>query len=60
MNKDIMRSMGFEKEVELVEGGECPMCRKPISPNEFRDDLSRKEFRISGMCQTCQDETFDE
>lgn len=25
---------------------------------EFRDDLSRKEYTISGLCQECQDEVF--
>ncbi len=25
---------------------------------ELRDSLSKKEFIISGMCQTCQDLTF--
>jgi len=24
----------------------------------FRDDLSRKEYTISGLCQTCQDAVF--
>ena len=24
----------------------------------FKDEISRKEFSISGMCQKCQDETF--
>ena len=24
----------------------------------FRDALSEKEYRISGMCQQCQDKTF--
>ena len=24
----------------------------------FRDDLSRKEYAISGMCQSCQDDVF--
>jgi len=24
----------------------------------FRDDLSRKEYAISGMCQSCQDDIF--
>lgn len=26
---------------------------------EFRDDLSRKEYRISGLCQKCQDSVFN-
>ena len=25
---------------------------------EFRDDLSRKEYNISGLCQHCQDAFF--
>lgn len=24
----------------------------------FRDDLSRKEYTISGLCQECQDDIF--
>ncbi len=27
---------------------------------EFRDQLSRKEYTISGMCQSCQDLAFRE
>ena len=25
---------------------------------DFRDNLSRKEYSISGLCQDCQDEFF--
>jgi len=32
-------------------------CGKPIGP--FRDNLSLKEYRISGLCQECQDKIFD-
>lgn len=58
MNKDIMRKMGFAKEVEAVEKGECPFCHQPVRDEDFHDDLSRKEFRISGMCARCQDSIF--
>lgn len=27
---------------------------------EFRDKLSEREYRISGLCQPCQDATFDD
>ena len=41
------------------EKGECPTCGGPIEKlSDFRDALSRREFRISGMCQKCQDEVF--
>lgn len=31
-------------------------CGKPIVG--FRDPLSEHEYRISGLCQQCQDEVF--
>ena len=31
-------------------------CGKPITV--FRDELSKKEYGISGLCQQCQDELF--
>jgi len=58
MNKEIMKQAGFEKEVELVEKGYCPFCKRIVNVNGFRDSVSRKEYEISGLCQACQDETF--
>ena len=26
--------------------------------NEFRDEISKREYTISGMCQKCQDKVF--
>jgi len=34
----------------------CPYCGKLIT--DFKDELSLKEFQISGLCQICQDEVF--
>ena len=34
----------------------CVTCQEDAST--FKDDLSRKEFTISGMCQSCQDSVF--
>lgn len=53
-----MKKAGFEKEVRLVENSVCPACCKPIDMLNFKDDLSCKEFSISGLCQKCQDEIF--
>lgn len=30
------------------------------SANKFKDTISQKEYRISGLCQTCQDLIFGE
>lgn len=32
-------------------------CGKPIA--NFRDEISRKEYTISGLCQKCQDEIWE-
>lgn len=38
--------------------GKCPFCGKDMSNPSFRDEKSIKEFKISGLCQDCQDKTF--
>ena len=38
--------------------GLCPLCGGP--PGEFKDELSKREFAVSGICQKCQDEIFEE
>jgi len=52
-----MIQAGLSQAVERVEAGVCATCAGEVGP--FRDDLSRKEYGISGMCQTCQDMLFD-
>ena len=37
----------------------CVFCKKPIYPDrDFRNEISRKEFEISRICQDCQDDLF--
>ena len=59
MNKEIMKKVGCGEEVKNVEAGLCPFCKRPVSSNGFRDVLSKREFKISGLCQECQDVTFE-
>lgn len=35
----------------------CPLCHQEVTG--FRDKKSEREFRISGLCQKCQDQTFN-
>ena len=59
MEKEILKQLGFNDEVKLVESSKCPFCKKDINPEkDFKDDLSKKEFKLSGLCQSCQDEMF--
>lgn len=38
-----------------IEKGICPLCGEEINVKDFRDELSKKEYEISGVCQKCQD-----
>ena len=49
MNKEIMKQLGFEKEVELVDQKKCPFCKKEVDEASFRDELSRREYKITGL-----------
>lgn len=54
----ILRVLGFDKAIENLDKGCCPICGDPVDPNGLRDALSIKEFEISGLCQVCQDTVF--
>jgi len=60
MNKKLMKEVGFSEEMKLVEEKKCPFCKTNIDKTKFRDELSLKEFEISGLCQKCQDKMFEE
>ena len=51
--------MGKSRQV-VIRNGLCMTCdtQGNLSPRNWKDDLSRKEYTISGMCQSCQDEFF--
>ena len=59
MNENIMKALGFGEGVDAVTKGICPLCGKKVIVDEFRDDISKREFKISGMCQSCQDKVFN-
>jgi len=59
--KTMLRSIGFKKEIDNVENNLCAICKSDkVKPEDFRDDLSRREFEISGMCQSCMDKIFND
>ena len=58
MNKEIAIQEGFTRELSAVEAGACPICGQVIKTVPFRNEASVKEYKISGMCQECQDDFF--
>jgi hypothetical protein len=47
-----------KSQTECSEQKICVYCHKKVENEDFRDDISRKEYGISGLCQKCQDDTF--
>ena len=63
------KTVNVEKSLEALAGmafgtsradnmsaGLCVRCGKPA--DWFKDELSKKEYRISGLCQNCQNDFF--
>lgn len=49
----------FPEKAERAKEGKCTMCGKEIKEADFKDNLSKKEYSLSGLCQSCQDDTFN-
>lgn len=69
MAEPTKKAPGIEKFLEDIAGrttaiheNKCiqpPLgCGKLVVMADFRNDISRREYRISGLCQSCQDEIF--
>lgn len=53
----LLTSLTGRSRIECIENHICMTCGQPAE--QFRDNLSVKEYTISGMCQKCQDSVFD-
>lgn len=51
----LKNSLGFDRKGS-IQSDKCVSCKGDAK--EFRNDISRNEYRISGMCQECQDSVF--
>ena len=54
----IVRKM-FPDAQKRIDAKECTSCSAKINGvNDFRDEVSIKEYAISGLCMNCQDAVF--
>ncbi len=37
----------------MKENKKCVFCEREIKEEDFRDNFSKREYSISGMCQVC-------
>lgn len=54
--EDLAKKLFGRSKKECIESGECVTCGG--AADEFEDELSEKEYSISGMCQKCQNSIF--
>lgn len=53
---DFLENLFPYPRLESIKADKCSRCGKPAV--EFKDEISRIEFGISGLCQICQDWIF--
>ena len=46
----------FPRMADRIMANKCATCGQNVG--EFKDEISAKEYGISGMCQDCQDSFF--
>lgn len=54
--EQVIKDISGVDRVAIINNDHCATCDNPNLA--FRDTLSQKEYRISGMCQDCQDQVF--
>ena len=54
----LKNTFGIDR-VGSIEAEVCATCGDLIEADGFTDELSRKEYKISGMCQNCQNSVFN-
>ena len=60
VNNHLKNTFGIDREQAILDEVcvAAPIgCGKPVV--KFRTDEDTKEYEISGLCQSCQDELFD-
>ena len=54
--ENLLTSFTGRNRVQTVSQNKCVMCGGDAT--EFRNEISRREYSISGMCGVCQDKIF--
>ena len=49
----------FPEQIKAKEESKCPNCKQLVNRETLKDELSKKEFDITGLCQKCQDKFFE-
>jgi hypothetical protein len=52
-----LKALGFDR-LGAIKAEVCTGCAESVGVDSFDDELSQREYRISGLCQKCQNWMF--
>jgi len=53
VNKEQLKEMGYADQINDIENGICPHCKKKVDVNSFTSAFYRVEFELCGYCEDC-------
>jgi hypothetical protein len=56
---EMLRIISGKDRVSTILKGECMLCDEPHAVLTLENELEKQEYRISGMCHTCQVTAFN-
>lgn len=58
--KEVMSRFAFgNSRQEAILNSTCVKCGTFVDVNSFKDEISRKEYNISQLCECCQNDLFN-
>ena len=52
----VSENMNGVKRTDSIKADKCVSCKGDAT--DFRNEISKREYTISGLCQSCQDSIF--
>lgn len=56
--KRSLKKFKFEQKIAMIKDNKCPLCSERVDKKEFRNEVFKREFEITGLCQSCLDMVF--
>lgn len=51
---DLSKKMWGKSLAKCLKEEICVCCHKPVKDEDFKDELEKKEYKISALCPKCQ------
>lgn len=56
--KKLLKELRFGQKLAFVKEIRCPLCSEIVDKEAFRNDMFKREFETTGLCQACLDLVF--